>query len=138
MKYRYLLIAIVLSSLCFSCEDLFDCIIGRSASLPDKTFPIGEENVFYSVELSAEIKNEPDDNNYDYFFDIYDDLPRGLDYYVDYRVLIIEGIPEETGVFEVTVHLWVDGPIFVDFNSGRADDRLCDSGISKTYTIIIE
>lgn len=138
MKFKHLFITTLLSVSFLSCEDILDCVIGRSASLPNKSFQVGIENIFYSDYISAEVKNDPDDENYDYYFDLYGDLPEGLDYYVDNRLLIIEGVPTESGYFEFTVHLMVDGPIYYDYEDDTYHDPLCSESDSMTYGIVIE
>ena len=62
-----------------SCENFFDCIINVRPELPNKTFKRGAMNEFYSDELRAGIKNEPRDEDYDYYFEVYDDLPEGIE-----------------------------------------------------------
>lgn len=136
------LLPLLLCFLCFSCEDFWDCAIGRSAYIPDKTFPVGSTTSYYYVEFDAEVENEPRDNDYDYFFEVSESsLPAGLDYFVNYRTLSIEGTPTETGTFEVDVYLYVEGPLEEEYDgSGNVyyNDPLCDSSIRKTYTLIIE
>ncbi|MDY2587616.1 hypothetical protein [Winogradskyella aquimaris] len=124
--------------LCFmllSCDDVFECMIGRNPSLPNKQFPIGTTEGYYYVDLSAEIKNEPRDNDYDYYFHV-EGLPLGMDYFVNYRTISLEGTPEETGVFEITIYLDVDGPFRNNFDDDP--DLLCNYSTSKSYTLVIE
>ncbi|GAB4166368.1 MAG: hypothetical protein Tsb0033_28390 [Winogradskyella sp.] len=131
--YKVLTVLLCLSLL--SCNNFFECIIARNPSLPDKQFPIGTTEGYYYVDLLAEIKNEPRDNDYDYYFDVVG-LPLGMDYFINYRTISLEGTPEETGVFEITIYLDVDGPFRNNFDDDP--DLLCNYNTSKTYTLIIE
>ncbi|WP_299524014.1 hypothetical protein [Winogradskyella sp.] len=132
MKKR-LLILILLSIFIFSCEDPF-CIIPVEPELPNKEFPIGSTENYYYVDLTAEINNEPRDDDYRYFFDVRG-LPEGMNFFVNYRTISLEGTPEETGIFKITIFLDVDGP-FGNFNNDP--NTLCNFSTSKTYTLIIE
>ncbi len=120
----------------FSCEDLINCVIPRSPELSDKEFPVGSTQSYYYTEVRAEIKNEPFDNDYDYFFEIENDLPLGLDFYVNNRTLSIEGDPIIPGTYTVKILLFVEGPFRDGFDGDNA--QLCEDTTSKVYTLIIE
>ncbi|WP_299368413.1 hypothetical protein [Winogradskyella sp.] len=119
----------------FGCEDFFDCLIAREPSIPDKEFPIASTESFYYVDLTVEIENEPRDDDYDYYFHVRG-LPEGLDYFVSYRTISIEGTPLETGINRITIDLDVEGP----FRNGFDDDsrELCNYSTSKTFLLIVE
>ena len=124
----------------YGCENFLDCVIGRRPFLYDKSFPSAVQNEYYYVDVRAEIENEPRDNDYDYYFDIYDELPEGLVYYEHHRTLTIEGTPQESGTFHITVHLFVEGPEFVNYTGDGVfyeDDYLCSNTTAKTYTLVI-
>jgi len=133
MKIHKILLLLFIPIIFFSCEDVFDCIIPREPELENKTFPIGTTETYYYVEIKAEINNEPRDQDYDYYFDV-SGLPLGMDYFVNFRTISIEGTPAEVGTFDVTIFVDVDGP----FRDDGADDLLCNYSTSKTYTLIIE
>ena len=135
MKTTRFLFVVLFSFIIFGCEDPLNCIIPKKPELKTNGFPIGSTEAYYYAEVKAEIKNEPRDNDYDYYFEV-SGLPLGLDYFVNYRTLSIEGDPLETGTFRVTVYLDVDGPFSNNFN--EEPDILCDYSTSKTYTLIIE
>ncbi len=73
-----------------------------------------------------------DDDAYDYFFEVEEPLPPGLDYYINYRTISIEGTPLVSGVYEVTIYLYVEGPFDED------TVQLCENSIATTYAVIIE
>ncbi|HMB99595.1 MAG TPA: hypothetical protein VKN14_01015 [Flavobacteriaceae bacterium] len=120
-----------------SCQDILDCIINRSPELPDKILETGLVNAFYSDFLNAEINNEPQDDDYDYYFELYGDLPEGIEMFVDYRKVYFEGIPTESGVFTFTIYLSVDPPLYYDYDTDEYEDSLCSYSTSKDYTIRI-
>lgn len=60
---------------------------------------------YYEQVLKAEIRNEPDDNDYSYFFDYSGDFPSGLVVSIENRTFTISGYPEKSGTYEVFV--WV-------------------------------
>lgn len=132
--YFYLPLSLFLF-LFFGCSDLLSCVIPREPELGNKEFPIGSLNTYYYVDLDAAIRNEPRDNDYDYFFDV-EGLPLGLDYYVNFRTISIEGMPIEPGTSNITIFLEVDGPF--RNQDEDAPEMLCGYTTSKTYTLIIE
>jgi hypothetical protein len=129
-----LLITLLFMALALSCDEPL-CIFPKEPELPNMQFPIGDTESYYYVDLDAEINNEPRDNDYDYYFDVIG-LPAGMDYFVNYRTISLEGTPEESGVYDVTIFLEVEGPFRNNFN--EEPDVLCNYGTSKTYTLIIE
>ena len=92
------LLPVALFFLFFSCEDTLSCIIPKEPELPNKSFPIASTESYYYSDINAEINNEPRDDDYDYFFDVVG-LPLGMDYYVNYRRLSIEGTPLNSGTY---------------------------------------
>ncbi len=123
--------------LLISCEDILECIINQRPEIPNKNFDSGYANHFYSDSFTSEIKNEPQDNDYDYYYEFYGDLPEGLEFYTDYRKVIIEGTPLEQGTFEFTIYLDVDPPMYYDEDSGQYEDTLCTSSASRDFSITI-
>ncbi len=116
-----------------SCEDPI-CIFPKEPELPNKQFPIGNTENYYYVDVTAEINNEPRDDDYRYFFDVRG-LPEGMDFFVNFRTISLEGTPQESGIFDITIFLDVDGP-FRNFDNDP--NTLCNFSTSKNYTLIIE
>ncbi len=139
---QFLLIILLFSFFTFnSCENVVDCIINVRPVLSDKKLAIGGVNQYYSEIISAEIKNEPQDNAYDYYFDVRGKIPDGLEVIIDYRDVFIEGMPTRAGRYTFTVYLDVDAlnEYYYDENGNqRFDDALCTDSTSKTYTIAIK
>jgi hypothetical protein len=132
--YLYLLISFTLSN---SCKDLIDCVINKGPVLNYKDLNVGTVNEFYSDYISAEIENEPNDNSYDYYFGVSDNLPVGLEWYVDNRKVVFEGTPLETGNFEFKIELYVEGSEDWDSETDTWDDDLCNDFTSGKFTITI-
>ena len=128
------ILSLLLCLLFFNCEDGLSCIIPKEPELPSKSFPVASTERYYYTDLRAEINNEPRDDDYDYYFDV-EGLPLGIDYFVNFRTISIEGTPQITGTFEITIYLDVDGP-FNDYDDET--NVLCSYNTQKTYTLIVE
>jgi hypothetical protein len=123
-----------------SCENILDCIINVRPELHDVELDEGFIDHYYFDKITAEIKNEPNDNSYDYYFDVSGNIPNGIDIIYDYREVILEGTPTESGRFTFRVFLDVDSYneyYYDEFGNEVFDDSLCTDSTSKTYTLII-
>lgn len=139
---QYIPIILLISFFSFtSCEDILDCIINVRPELHDKTLAIGNVDEFYSENITAEIKNEVRDNDYDYYFNVSGQLPEGIEVFYDtYREVFFEGVPKESGRFRITVSLEVvalQDFYYDDFGNERYHDPLCSDNTSKTYYLAI-
>ena len=119
----------------FGCTDALNCIIPKEPELGNKEFPIASTETYYYVDITAHINNEPRDNDYDYYFEV-DGLPLGMDYFVNYRTISIEGTPVLPGTYDITIYLDVDGPFRNNFDD--APEVLCNYSTFKTYILIVE
>ena len=120
------------------CDDVIDCNINKSPELQDKVLATGLINEYYSDFINAEIKNEPNDDDYGYYFEVYGDLPEGIEISFDYRRVYFEGIPTQSGVFNITIYLSVDPPLYYDYDTDEYEDSLCSYTTTKGYTIRIQ
>ena len=123
-----------------SCQDILECVINRHPELSSKTLASAQINQLYFETIEAEIKNDPMDNSYDYYFSIDGNLPRGIDSNVDYRTMIFEGVPLVTGTYKFTVRVSVQQSFNYrdECESNFNDcDVLCSESTSKDYTIIV-
>ena len=134
MKTSRIFLIIICTFLFYGCEDALSCIIPKKPELNNNEFPIGSTETYYYTEVEAEIRNEPRDNDYDYYFDFEEPLPPGLDYFVNYRTISIEGVPELPGTYQITLLLYVEGP----FRDDDVENILCENSTSKTFTLIVE
>ena len=140
---QYIPIILLVSFLSFTnCEDVVDCIINVRPELQDKVLAIGFVDELYFESISAEVKNDAQDNNYDYYFNVSGALPEGIEVYYDtYREVTFEGVPKESGRFRITVSVEVvdlNAYYIDDFGNERFDDKLCEDYTSKTYVLAIK
>ena len=138
---RYIFLTVLSFFFLFnSCENVLDCIINVRPELHDVNLKEGHLDHYYFDKITAEIKNEPNDNSYDYYFNVSGNIPAGLDVIYDYREVVLEGIPTESGRFTFRVHLDVDpynDHYYDEFGNVVYDDALCTDSTSKTYTLVI-
>jgi len=136
---KWLSLLFMLTLLSFiSCQDILECVINSHPELPNKTLEVAQVNQFYTESIKAEIKNEPLDDSYDYYFSIDGNLPRGIDYYVDYRTIVFEGEPYLAGTYNFTLRLSVEQSYNYECeNELNNCDGLCSDSTSHVYTIIV-
>ena len=138
---KFLSLFFMLTILSFiSCQDILECIINRHPELPNKTLELAQVNQFYTESIQAEIKNEPMDDSYEYYFTIDGNLPRGIDSYIDYRTIVFEGVPLVAGTYKFTLRLSVEqGYNYSEEceNNFNDCDGLCSESTSQVYTIIV-
>ena len=120
-----------------SCEDIFDCTLNRRPELPEKPLEIGRVGSAYFQQFDAGIKNEPRDNNYGYNFEIYGDIPDGLEVTTENRTVTIDGFPIIRGNYQFTIVLNVDPPTYYDQETEQYEDGMCSTSTSQEYEIII-
>ncbi|WP_438962540.1 hypothetical protein [Nonlabens sp.] len=136
MKYFIqLLFVLLLTTFTVSCDSITDCIINSRPHLPGKDFIDGTANVFYEESIRAEIKNEPRDNDYWYYFTV-TGLPAGMDYEFIGRDLFIYGIPESPGRYSIEVFLEVEPrSVFIDDDDSWDEDgdSLCSYSTDRFY-----
>lgn len=137
MMRQYFLIFFLFSFFSFSgCDDVLDCIVNVRPELHAKTLAIGSVDAYYSDTISAEIKNEVHDNDYDYYFDVSGRLPEGVDvFYNRHREVVFKGIPKESGRFSIKVFLKVT-PHYDEF--GSVNGPLCSDHTSRTYVLAVK
>jgi hypothetical protein len=117
------------------CENVLECIINRRPELPEKSLENGRVGYGYSQIITAEIKNEPHDDNYDYNFQVYGDIPDGLEVIIDFRTVYIEGIPNNLGSYEFKIAVNVNPPEYYDEETEQYEDSMCSTSTSMVYTI---
>lgn len=133
MKKQLPLLIILFFTL-LSCDNFLDCITNKRPQIHDATFRRGEVGIYYYSEVTTEIKNEPRDNDYDYFYELYGDLPEGIQMFVNYRTVSFEGIPEVPGSYTFGLGLYVDPP----YSDDGFEETMCSDYTSKNFTIHID
>ncbi|TWO32811.1 hypothetical protein E1J38_008065 [Seonamhaeicola sediminis] len=142
MKRQYLYYLLSMFFIFFaSCDDVLDCIINVRPELQNKSLEFARVDQFYLETISAEVKNEPNDNGYNYYFTVTGNIPKGIEVYYDYRKVIFEGTPIEKGRFTIRVSLYVESldECYYDDFEGRTicHDPLCTNNTSRAYTLSI-
>jgi hypothetical protein len=123
---------IVIGFLTFlSCDEVFECVLGLEPEINETNIEQGFVDEPYFDTISAEIKNEPFDNAYDYYFEVVGDLPEGIDVLFFYRRIELSGIPLEAGRFNFTVYLTVE-----TMEDGFIDTSpTCKDEVSRNFTL---
>ena len=137
-KIKYVSLLVCLSLL--SCQDILECVVNKHPELPNKNFAVGYVDNFYFDSIKAEIKNEPGDNSYFYYFSVSGDLPQGIEVYEDHRRLILEGFPVESGTFNFRIDLIVEQTDDYEAdceNEWNDCDGLCTDEVSEHYRLVI-
>lgn len=119
------------------CQDILECVINRKPVLSDNRLGTAFVNQNYSELITAEVQNEPRDNDYYYYFSVIGDLPQGMDVYFDYRDVIIEGIPRERGRYRFTIRLDVEQVDNYCENDLNDCDGLCEESTARTYILTV-
>jgi len=120
-----------------SCQDILECIINRKPILSEIDNNTGRQGEYFFGNITSQIKNEPRDNDYFYYFNFYGDLPEGVDVFFDFRDVIVEGYPRTTGRYRFTITLDVEQVDNYCENQLNDCDGLCEESTSRTYIITI-
>ncbi len=116
----------------FSCNDLLDmaleCSI-KNVELESKVLGQATKGNNYYETIVAGVKNDPNDEDYEYNFSINGTIADGIQFSYDRNILILKGVATETGnfTFEVTVSV-----AFGDENT------TCNESTKKTYILIVK
>lgn len=144
-KLKFILIGIILSVLFLffnSCSELIDCIASTKPELNSKLLPSGYTNQNYSNFITASVKNDPNDDDYDYHFSISGNYPPGMTYFEQGRRLYFSGKANQAGTYTFKVTVTIDYPEYYDPDQGFWEDnnRICfgNDTTSKDYMITIQ
>ncbi|UPT69832.1 MAG: hypothetical protein M0D53_11885 [Flavobacterium sp. JAD_PAG50586_2] len=121
------------------CSELIDCVASARPDLHSKPLNTGTVGINYSDFVDADITNEPDDNAYDYFFQVDGNLPAGITYHEQGRKVFFTGVPTVAGTYTFDIRLTVDPPHYEDWG-WNGGNRVCfgDDTITKEFTIVIQ
>ncbi|ARV08838.1 hypothetical protein BTO05_03980 [Winogradskyella sp. PC-19] len=116
-----------------SCEEFLECAFDIDPEINENTIAsatLGEE---YFQIITAEVDNAANDNAFDYFFEIYGDIPEGIDIIYFARRIEFIGRPLETGTFNFRVYLYVES-----FRDGYFDSSpTCSDDVSKDFSLVV-
>lgn len=135
----YLFVFACSAFLLFGCAELIDCVASARPDLHSKNLNTGTVGLNYNDFLEADITNEPNDNAYDYFFQVDGNLPVGMTYHEQGRKIYFTGIPTAEGSYAFDVRLTVDPPNYEDYG-WNGGNRICfgDDTTTKSFTIVIQ
>jgi len=134
MKKHLPLLLVFSFFMLFGCDNILDCVTNKRPQIHDANFRDGKIGVYYYQEVTTEIKNEPRDNDYEYYYELYGELPDGIQMFVNYRTVSFEGTPEVSGRFVFSLGLFVDPPL----NDDGFEEVMCSEYTSKDFSIYIE
>jgi len=117
-----------------SCEDAFECLIGRNPEINEAVVADAQLGQEYFQRITAEIDNEVNDDDYFYYFEVFGELPIGIDIIYFRREIQLVGVPEESGQFNFSVYLTIDGS---DDGFNYDPDPTCANGTSRAYTLLV-
>ncbi|MGX1929083.1 hypothetical protein [Flagellimonas sp. 2504JD4-2] len=115
----------------YSCDEIYECVFNINPEIHQKQLLVGVVDERYEDFITAEISNEVNDNDYDYFFDVIGQLPPGIFYDVNRRSIEFFGIPEETGTYRFQVELFVEA---YDYD-GIDRSPTCSESTIRDFTI---
>lgn len=138
---KYLSLFLMFSLLTLtSCEDIVECIINVRPELSGRELQTAYVDDYYFDTVTAQIKNEPFDNGYYYYFTVSGEIPRGIDVIYEYRRIIFEGRPLEPGRYTIRVSLTAEAEndfYYDDNGNQRYHDPLCSNDTSRVYTLVV-
>jgi len=76
-----------------SCEDAFECLIGRNPEINEAVVADAQLGQEYFQRITAEIDNEVNDDDYFYYFEVFGELPIGIDIIYFRREIQLVGVP---------------------------------------------
>ncbi|SHH45379.1 hypothetical protein [Winogradskyella jejuensis] len=116
-----------------SCEEALECAFGLDPEINENSVAPAQLDQEYFQIITGEVDNDPNDNAYDYFFEIYGDLPPGIDVLFFARRIELVGRPQEVGTFNFRVYLYVES-----FDNGFFDaSPTCSDEVSKNFSLVV-
>ena len=114
------------------CAELIDCIAPAKPNLHSKNLFNGSIGLTYNEFIEADVANDPNDNDYDYFFSVDNQLPPGMTYVEQGRKVYFTGTPTQAGTFTFKVRLTINPKNYYE-------SRICfgDDTTTKEYKIVI-
>jgi len=103
LRYRQMATLILLSLALSGCDSLTDCLDNDGPELSPRTLPNPTLNQEYNQVVHVGIRNEPNDDRFNYDFTLSGRLPDGLQATSAGRDMNIFGTPIELGNFDFSV-----------------------------------
>lgn len=124
-----------LALLLCGCDEILECVFNIEPEIHNKRLVGGVLGERYYDIVTAEIRNEVNDNDYFYDFDVIGELPPGILFDINRRSVEFFGIPEETGVYRFRVELFVDS---FDYDGYDGSPTCSDSAIREFTIQVVE
>jgi hypothetical protein len=123
-----------------SCEQIveealgeaIDCVFPHKPELRSEISD-GKVDEPYSANITASIKNTPNEDEFDFEFEVMGSIPEGIQYTVFDRNLRFSGKPQEEGVFRFNVTVAI-------YDKREDSDGTClgNNTLSEDYVIYIQ
>lgn len=124
MKSLYKLPVLFIFLLCFSCDEVLECVFNIEPDVHAKTMDLGFVGDAYYDVITADVKNASNDDSYDYYFMVIGDIPPGIYYDIRRRKIEFFGVPEVEGTYHFEVRLEVEYFDYDDYDhSPTCSDR---------------
>lgn len=125
------------------CSELIDCIGSSKPEIATNELRNGYVGFAYNESITAQVRNNSNDDSFYYYFDIEGTVPPGISYSFVGRKIYFTGAPTQTGVFTFKVNLKIEAPEdYDDDDDGifEDDDRICfgNDTTQKTFTITVQ
>ena len=117
------------------CDEIYECVFNINPEIHDKPLEIGLVGERYRDFVTAEISNEVNDNDYDYYFDVFGELPPGIFFDVHRRSIEFYGTPEERGVYRFKVELSVES---YDYDGYDGSPTCSDSTVREFVIQVVD
>ena len=134
MKTSHLLLLFFSFFFLLSCEDALECLFGINPEINETSVASATLDQEYFQRITAEIDNEVNDDAYFYYFDVFGELPLGIEVLYFPREIQLVGVPEETGEFGFSVYLTIEG-----YDDGFEYDPnpTCADGTNRAFTLVV-
>jgi len=138
----YAILCFMLSLTLSGCSELMDCVASARPNIHSKTLQMGHVGINYDDFIQADVTNDPNDDNYDYYFSVSGNLPPGMTYREHGRKVYFSGVPTQSGIYTFKVELTVDPEYDYFENEGFFEDgnHICfdDDTTTKEFTIEVQ
>ncbi|MEM9650179.1 MAG: hypothetical protein AAF969_17005 [Bacteroidota bacterium] len=113
------------------CDEIYECVFSINPEIHDKPLELGLVGERYYGIVTAEISNEVNDDDYDYDFDVFGELPPGIFYDINRRSVEFFGTPEERGTYRFSVELFVERYDYYGYDGSPT----CSDSTVRDFTI---
>lgn len=113
------------------CDEIYECVFNINPEIHDRPLELGLVGEQYYGIITAEISNEVNDNDYDYDFEVFGELPPGIFFDINRRSIEFFGVPEERGTYRFSVELFVESYDYYGYDGSPT----CSDSTVRDFTI---